>query len=377
MKRLLVFLCAFVMLFSFPFCASAEGEISVSAKSAVVICGDSLEVVFDKNSNLIMPMASTTKIMTALILAEQKDLSKCVTVTKEMVTVEGSSMGLKAGDSVSYRDLLYGMLLASGNDAANATAILLGGSLEGFAKMMNDKAKALGLKNTSFVTPSGLDDPNHYTTAYDLALLTFHALKNQAFSAACSSKSATLYYGNPPYKRSLTNHNKLLESYEGLIGVKTGYTKKSGRCLVTAAKRDGVLIIAVTLNAPDDWNDHKKMLDLGFEKSVLVSFPNNDIDDILPIISGDCDSVRIRCESVEFTTLLSSARNIETKILLPTFEYAPLAAGETVGRIEYYVNGKLITSANIYSVADVNIKIEEKTFLNKFWENFISLWKYS
>ena len=208
-------LALFVIIFSLVFCScivsvSASENITVSAKSAIVMCMDTNEVLLEKSAMLKLPMASTTKIMTALILAEQPDLSKTVKVTKQMVTVEGSSMGLLEGDAVSYRDLLYGMLLASGNDAANTTAYVIGGSIKGFAKIMNQKAAELGLKNTSFVTPSGLDDENHYTTAYDLALLASAALKNKVFREACSSKIATLYYGNPPYRRTLTNHNKLL-----------------------------------------------------------------------------------------------------------------------------------------------------------------------
>jgi len=215
MKKTALFVLIFSLLIcNFSICVSADKNLSVSAKAAVLICMDTGEILFQKSATQKLPMASTTKIMTSLILAEQPDLSKTVKVTKKMVAVEGSSMGLLDGDTVSYRDLLYGMLLASGNDAANTTAYVLGGGIEGFAKIMNERAKQIGLKNTNFVTPSGLDDESHYTTAYDLALLTSVALKNTAFYTACSSKQAVLYYGNPPYKRTLTNHNKLLGNYD-------------------------------------------------------------------------------------------------------------------------------------------------------------------
>ena len=375
-------LTLFVIIFSLVFCnfsisVSASKELIVSAKAAILICMDTNEVLFEKSATQKLPMASTTKIMTALILAEQPDLSKTVKVTKQMVTVEGSSMGLLEGDTVSYRDLLYGMLLASGNDAANTTAYALGGSIKGFTKIMNKKAEELGLNNTSFITPSGLDDENHYTTAYDLALLTSFALKNTDFRTACSSKQAVLYYGNPPYRRSLSNHNKLLGNYEGIIGVKTGFTKKSGRCLVTAAERDGKRIIAVTLNAPDDWNDHRAMLDYGLSVTETVSFSNNNLTDVLPIICGDADLVRIKAEEKSFCTAARSVKNIKRNIILPKFIYTPVSAGDIVGRVEYSLNSKVISASNIYSVADVSIKNRKEKFVNRFLSSLNSIWNKS
>lgn len=368
----------FVIIISLVLCCtlnvSANGNINISAKAAVVICMDTKEILFEKSAAQKLPMASTTKIMTALLLSEQPDLYKTVKVTRQMVSVEGSSMGLLEGDIVSYRDLLYGMLLSSGNDAANATAYILGGSIKGFAKMMNEKAAELGLKNTSFVTPSGLDDENHYTTAFDLALLTSEALKNRAFREACSSKSAVLYYGNPPYRRTLTNHNKLLGDYEGLFGVKTGFTKKSGRCLVTAAERDGKRVVAVTLNDPDDWNDHKVLLDYGLSKTEVVKFNNNDISDVLPIISGDANLVRIKAAEKSFCTSAQSAKNVTRNIILPQFIYTPIGAGEFIGRVEYMLNSKVISSSNIYSVADLPIKNKKDNFLNRFFKNINLIW---
>ena len=368
----------FVIIISLVLCCtfnvSANENISISAKAAAVICVDTQEILFEKSAMQKLPMASTTKIMTALLLAEQPDLTKTVKVTKQMVTVEGSSMGLLEGDTVSYRDLLYGMLLSSGNDAANTTAYVLGGGIKGFAKMMNKKAAELGLKNTSFVTPSGLDDENHYTTAYDLALLTSEALKNSAFREACSSKSAVLYYGNPPYRRTLTNHNKLLGNYDGLIGVKTGFTKKSGRCLVTAAEREGKRVIVVTLNAPDDWNDHKLLLDYGLSKTVVVNFNNSDISDVLPVISSDADLVRIKAEEKSFCTSAKSAKKVTRNIFIPNFIYTPVGAGELVGRVEYMLDSKVISTSKIYSVADLPIKNKKDKFLNRFFKNINLIW---
>ncbi len=353
-----------------------ESNLNVSAKAAVVMCLDTKEIIFGKNFSKKLPMASTTKIMTALILSEQPDLSKTITVTKKMVAVEGSSMGLLEGDIVSFKDLLYGMLLASGNDAANVTAYALGGSVEGFAKMMNKKAAQIGLKDTNFVTPSGLDDENHYTTAYDLALLTAVALKNEAFATACSSTSATLYYGNPPYRRSLSNHNKLLSSYEGLIGVKTGFTKRSGRCLVTAARRSEKTVICVTLNDPNDWEDHKNMLDYGFENTVSNRFSCDDAEDTLSIICGDADLVRIRYESVNICSSQKGFEKIKRIIVLPKFIYGSVSAGESIGRVEYYMGKQLIKTADIFSVANIKLFNKKDKFLNRFYKSFTTLMSY-
>lgn len=373
MKKSVVPILVFAFLLNL-FCPIAKAEFSVSAKAAIVIAADTLEVLYEKSANQKLPMASTTKIMTALLLAEQPDLSKTVKTTKQMVTVEGSSMGLLEGDTVSYRDLLYGMLLASGNDAANTTAYVLAGSTQGFTKMMNEKAAELGMKNTSFVTPSGLDDENHYTTVYDLAVLTAAALKNSAFRTACSSKSAVLYYGNPPYRRTLTNHNKLLGNYEGIIGVKTGFTKKSGRCLVTAAEREGKRVIAVTLNDPDDWNDHRKLLDYGLEKTVVTEFKNDDVTDVLPIVCGTADLVRIKCEQAKICTAVGTENEIKRKIILPKFIYAPISAGEKVGEIEYYFKDTLVKTSDIFSVADVESYNRKENFQKRFLNNLKVLW---
>ena len=195
-------ICFGLLLSLFVFSVSARA-VTTSAKAAVVINADTGEVIYSQNAEEKLPMASTTKIMTALLLCEKGDMEKEITVTDQMVRVEGTSMGLLAGDKVSYKALLYGMLLASGNDAANATAYALGGTIDGFVKMMNDKAVELGLSNTHFETPSGLDGDEHYTTALDLANLARVCMENELFYEAASSKSATLEYGNPPYRRTL------------------------------------------------------------------------------------------------------------------------------------------------------------------------------
>ncbi len=349
--------------------AAAPSEtLSVSATAAVLMNGDTGEILWSKNPEERLPMASTTKIMTALLLAEQPDLSVTLTVTEEMATVEGSSMGLLPGDTVSYHDLLYGMLLASGNDAANTTAIALGGSVEGFAAIMNREAEAIGLTNTHFVTPSGLDDPDHYTTAYDLAKLAMYALQNENFAEACASSSATLCYGNPPYQRTLTNHNKLLSRYDGCIGVKTGFTKKSGRCLVSAAEREDARLIAVTLHAPDDWNDHVTMLDYGFRDFETVTLAP-EIPAYLPVEQGMSERVLLQANAETFTFLAGDAASVTQKVELPDRLMAPVTAGETVGTVSYYLGARLLAKNEVVVLAAV----DELPPPPSFWEYFLLL----
>lgn len=342
-----------VLLLCFMLGSLPVSALSTSASAAIIINADTGEVIYSQNSRSRLSMASTTKIMTALILAEENTPEKKVKVTREMVTVEGSSMGLLPGDTVSYNDLLYGMLLASGNDAANTTAICVAGSVEAFVERMNKKAQELGLCDTSFVTPSGLDAAEHYTTAHDLAILTMYALKNEDFAKAAATRSATLCYGNPPYKRTLTNHNKLLGSFEGAIGVKTGFTKKSGRCLVSAAQRDGVRAIAVTLNDPDDWQDHKRMLEYGLEhieKTELL--PPENIGSIR-VEGSDTERIRLEFEGVSIG--LCSTQDIECRVVLPEFVYAPVRKNSTLGRVEYYLNGLLLCSGEIKAAETARI----------------------
>ncbi|MBQ3140751.1 MAG: D-alanyl-D-alanine carboxypeptidase, partial [Clostridia bacterium] len=238
---------------------------SVSARAAVLIEAKSGRVIWEKNSQQQLPMASTTKIMTALLTLSQPDLHDVFTVSSKAIAVEGTSMGLRSGDKASLYALAVGMLTVSGNDGANAAAVRIAGSTKKFARLMNQKADELGMVNTNFVTPSGLDASEHYSTAYDMALLGAAAIENPLFLSICSARATAVEYGNPAYTRVLTNSNRLLRSCEGCIGVKTGYTSKAGRCLVSAVQRDGVTLVCVTLNAPDDWNDHQKLYDYGFK----------------------------------------------------------------------------------------------------------------
>ncbi len=371
-----LFLCLAVTLFffftqSFFQTARADG-LSVSAKAAVLIEADTGRVLFAKNKDMQLPMASTTKILTALITLEHDGLDDFFVVDAQAIQVEGSSMGLTVGDSVTLRTLAYGMLLASGNDAANAAAVRIGGSISAFADIMNQRAAAIGMKNSHFVTPSGLDDEQHYSTAQDMATLAAVALKNHAFRDICSRNIAKVEFGNPPYERWLKNHNRLLNEYKGAIGVKTGFTKKSGRCLVSAAEKNGVTLIAVTLNAPNDWQDHTRMLHYGFEevKPIAYSVPYEKIK--LKIVGGKVDTVGV--VPLTLTTVNvepDRLKDISAKVLIEPFYYAPLKAGDIVGRIALSLDGNVIEEVTLIAAEDVQRNITEVKY--SLWDK-IKLW---
>lgn len=331
------------------------------------------EVLYEHNAHTKRSMASTTKIMTSLIALEQADLKKEVTVRKDELNVEGTSMGLLEGDKVTFEGLVYGMLLQSGNDAANVTAVKLGGSTEKFIRLMNKRAREIGMNNTNFVTPSGLDDEKHYSTAYDMALLGSAAILNPDFRHISSQKQAVVYYGNPPYRRVLTNHNKMLSFYDGCIGLKTGFTKKSGRCLVTAAERDNVTIVAVTLNAPDDWNDHRKLLDFGFSKVKNRELDNKTDSFRIPVAGGRKTTVSIKPQSKAGVDVSENMPGVTVDYLIDSFLYAPVKKGDNAGKIVYSVGSKKI--GEVILVADESVSATEIPEKKSLWQKFIDFVK--
>lgn len=332
---------------------------SISAVSAILIEADSGTVLYEKNADEQRAMASTTKIMTAILTIEAGDLDREFVADSYAIRVEGTSMGLQEGDRVSRRDLLYGILLPSGNDAANAAAVDVGGSIGGFVEMMNAKAEELGLESTHFVTPSGLDADGHYTTARDLAALTAYAMKNDIFRSIVCCSSAEVEYGNPPYMRTLYNSNKMLTRYEGAIGVKTGFTDNARRCLVSAAERDGVTLIAVTLNAGDDWNDHTKMLDHGFAR--VFSYPLELNCSECVAVAGTGQSVEVYAEEAEISLLPEQRERLTRRVLLPRFVYGDVRQGDRLGCIEFSIDGRVIKSCPLYAASSVTADREELT----------------
>lgn len=254
LRRWGCFLLVFVMLLTLLPCRAEA--IQLSATAAILMDADSGEILYEKDAGRRMRIASTTKIMTALVALDRAKLTDTITVTAAHM-VEGSSMYLKPGETVTVEELLYGLMLCSGNDAALALADCCGG-LEEFVQAMNDKAAELGMQDTSFANPNGLDDEDHYSTARDMAVLAAYAAQNPTFRRICSTRTATVG------SRTMTNHNKLLSQLEGCIGMKTGYTKAAGRTLVSCAQRDGCRLVAVTLCDGNDWADHKSLYEMGF-----------------------------------------------------------------------------------------------------------------
>lgn len=351
---------------------SDDKTISVSAQSAFLLCVNNNSVVFEKNSDTRMSMASTTKIMTTLITLEhsQSD-NKEVTFTKNMIA-EGSSMYLKEGYKLRLSDLATGMMTVSGNDAANAAAISIAGSIENFSKMMNDKAKQIGMESTNFVTPSGLDDENHYSTARDMAYLMAYAMTNDNFADLTSKKNVKVDFISPD-DMSITygNHNKLLSLYDYCNGGKTGYTKKSGRCLVTSAEKDGVKLIAVTLNAPDDWNDHINMYNYGFSKLTAVNGVDKNYSIDADVVGGEKNTVKVKpVKSVDYVKSDSDTGEVTRKVIMDNFLYAPIEKGQVVGTVQYYINDKKLCEVPLIAESQIEYKEIEKDFFDSICDFF-------
>ncbi|MCM1529360.1 MAG: D-alanyl-D-alanine carboxypeptidase [Alistipes sp.] len=375
--RITIYLCAgavFCAVFSAAIPVSAEDSPDfpeISAKAAVVISADTGEVVFAENADTKLPMASTTKIMTTLLCIESGGLDVPFTVDSDAIRVEGSSMGLQEGDIVTKYDLCCGMLLPSGNDGANAAAVAIAGSIEAFAELMNDRAAEMGLSKTFFVTPSGLEGEGHGSSARDMAVLAAEALKNETFREICSSETIKLEYGNPPYARWLKNTNKLLSLYSGTYGVKTGFTDEAGRCLVSACQRDGKSLVCVTLNAPDDWNDHMALYDSCFPlvSSIAPDIPQN----ISVELAGAAeDTLRLKAaDDIEALTVYGiSGDDLEYTVAAPPFVYAPVAKGEEAAELIISCNDREIRRIPLYA-AD-SAEYAEKRSAEKPKKGFLS-----
>lgn len=321
--------------------------LSVSAGGAALIEAHSGRVLYEKQGDAPLPMASTTKIMTALLALEQGDLEELISVPREAEGTEGSSMYLQAGEKLSLQDLLYGLLLTSGNDAAVTIACHFGGSIEGFADMMNGKAAALGCKNTHFVNPHGLHSDGHYTSALDLCTIARAAMELETFRTMVSTQYHKTSTGNRV--RTLKNKNKTLWSYEGGCGVKTGFTKKAGRCLVFAAERAGMMLIGTVLNCPDLWNQAFSLLSYGFDTYTLrvlrdASVPLGEIK-----VEG---GVKKTLPAVLKTGILYPIRKDgeeETgwELSLPDHLTAPVEAGTPIGTLTLLVNGQPVLSREV------------------------------
>ncbi len=367
MKRIILFILTFILSNLFQILCYAENNvISVSADSAILICADSGIPIFSKNDKEKKSMASTTKIMTALLALEYAESdNKDITITDEMVKTEGSSMGLLPGYIVSIENIVKGMMMCSGNDAANTLAISVSKSINDFCDLMNERAKQIGMVDTNFVTPSGLDDDNHYSTAYDMAILGSYALQNNKFADIVSQSSIKVNFINPKENRTYKNHNRLITSYNWCKGIKTGFTKKSGRCLVSCAEKDGCKLIAVTLNAPNDWEDHKNLFEYGFSKVKSVTLDDEFTRFSVKVVGALDEEITVNGNKTTVTLPISKENEIERFVELPHFEYAPVYKGQSIGRVIYKIDGKIIGINNLTSTKNEELIKIKKNLLNR------------
>lgn len=363
MKKIFVFLTVLTAFFSCGIGAWAKPDNApVSAECATLYSVDTDEFLYDKNADMRHPMASTTKIMTAIIAIEHSDPDEIISVPAEAVGIEGSSIYMTLGEKISMNNLLYALLLQSANDAATLIAIHIGGSIEKFAEMMNDKAKEIGAVNTHFDNPHGLDSETHYTTAHDLAKIAAYAMEDDTFREIASTKTKTIITetADGDITRVLVNHNKLLRIYDGATGIKTGYTKKTGRCLVSAAERDGVMLICVTLDAPSDWSDHKKLLDDGFSLFERQTIANaGELEYRIPVLNSSEEYLTVK-NSEEISACVRKNHDTGYRFVIDTNDYiiAPVKKGEMLGRVYVYADDRLIASSPL--TATENIKAKKK-----------------
>ena len=340
----------------------------LSARSAVLYQPETKAFLYEKNADVRMPMASTTKIMTALVALENGNLDDTVKIGRESVGIEGSSAYLKEGDALTLEELIYALLLSSANDAATAIAYHISGSIEDFAVLMNERADALGLKDTHFTNPHGLDDENHYTTSRELARIAAEALENEDFKKITSTYKKS--FVTEERSRTYVNHNKLLSLYDGCVGVKTGFTKKSGRCLVSSAERDGLSFISVTLDAPNDWIDHEKLLDYGYDTLEKITLAEvGEFAYEVKLIGGVEETVFVKNTEKASVILDKGEHDVKKYIKLPRFTTPTVKSGDVLGEVIFTVDGEYAASVKLYAQNTVTAKKDKgifKKIISKF-----------
>lgn len=344
--------------------------VGTSASSAILMDASGGRILYEQNAHERRLIASITKLMTALVALESgHELDEVVTITPAWAGAEGSSIYLQAGEEITLETLLYGMLLRSGNDAALAVAGYCGGTVDNFVAHMNEKASQLGMTDSHFANPNGLNTEGHYSSAYDMALLARACLSNETLTKMVSTKSITLG------TRIFTNHNKLLWQYEGCIGMKTGFTEKAGRTLVSAAERDGMKLVCVTLNDPNDWADHSGLFDYGFANyrgQVLAQ--SGETLCRVPVTGGlvsFCPVVTKQAAEI----CLAPGEELKRELLLErTTLEAPVSAGRKMGEAVYYLNGSEIARIPLVSGAKIDgILASKQGMLNRLWERLAEL----
>ena len=346
--------------------AAAGTAVSTSAKACVLIERTTGNILLCCNENTPLPMASTTKVMTALLALESGNLDDVVTVGRNAYGVPGTSIYLSEGERITLKDLLYGLLLASGNDAAVAIAEHIGGDVDTFCRMMTQRAAELGCKHTVFINPNGLPAQGHQTTAYDLALIAREAMNHPLFREIVSTKRASIPWEGRSYHRILNNKNRLLTDYEGATGIKTGYTKAAGRCLVFGAKRDGLEVIGVVLNCGDWFDESARLMDLGFARyEFFTAFTEGETVRQVPVTDGVAETVSVLAGG-RLGAPVPKGYLPALVLDLPDALPAGLAAGEAMGTAQLVLEGKVLHSVPLIAGDTVGHR-DYGYELERFW----------
>lgn len=354
-KKVAVFLIFYLfMTFCCADAKAADNRLSINAKAFVLMDPISGRILLEKNSQDKMAMASTTKIMTAIIALEKGDLRSLIKVSPRAVSIGGSSFYLRPGEVLTLEDMLYGLLLPSGNDAAVAIAEHIGGTEEKFVKMMNQKALELGALDTHFANPHGLDHPEHYTTARDLAIISRYAWKHNKFREIVQTKTKEIKYGD--FTRQISSTNRLLWEFNGADGIKTGYTGKAGRCLVATAKNNGFRLISVVLGSQNHFEESKKLLDYGFKNYKLTNIIlKNNYFATVDVEKGVFQKVDLVAKD-SIILPMKEDENVDFKLIVPEEINAPVSRGEQIGQLQIYVDDELVASTSLIASKDVPLR---------------------
>lgn len=369
MMRKLLLCCAVLLLL--PLCARGE-EVATSARACVVIDQRSGQVLLSHNMDEPLPMASTTKVMTALLALEQGDLSAPVTASRNAFGVPGTSIYLSLGETLTLEQMLYGLMLASGNDAAVAIAEHIGGSVDDFCLMMTRRAQALGCTNTCFRTPHGLPCEGHYTTAHDLALIAREAMTHATFRQIVSTTRAKIPWEGRSYDRVLNNKNRLLTSYDGATGIKTGYTRKAGRCLVFGAERNSMAVIGVVLNCPDWFNEAARLMDLAFERfEPITLLTAGESLRTIPVEGSGGRTVNAVL-AADLTAVVPRNALPQLVVDLPDTLTAPIRQGDVLGQAHLSWMNEPVCTADLIAAADVP-RDDFPARWHAYWQGWLAL----
>ncbi|MBP2634229.1 MAG: dacB 1 [Firmicutes bacterium] len=369
--NLLILLCLLLL----PTTIAANDSIpDLTAKAAIVMEASTGKVLYSKNASERRYPASTTKIVTLITALEYGKLSDKITASPNAAATEGSSLWLSAGEQLSLNDMLYGIMLVSGNDATVAVAEHIAGSVDGFAKLMTEKAHAIGAVNSNFVNTSGLPNENHYTTAYDLAKITAYGYKNPLFAQIVSTKNKVIPWPGKDHDRDLYNENRMLWLYDGANGVKTGYTDAAGRCLVSAANRNGVQIVAVVLDSERMWDDSIKLLDYGFAQLKQVPMiTKGDILKTVKIQEGKATTIKLVADNDILIPMVDNERDKFTTVIdAPAKVSAPVVAGQKIGTVKIMYNNIEVASTDL--IADQSV--EKKSFFGMLWGSVVGFMNF-